>query len=58
MYMVKNKEIELTSIGCVVGICASYSQGCMLAKLILAKINGFFNTGRGEQSRLEGAGGR
>lgn len=54
----KDKEIEEISMGCVIGLCAWFSEGCKMARLFLCVISGFFNGCRGQKRRLEGAGGR
>ena len=56
--MMKHKEIEQVSMGCLIGLCAWYLEGCKMVRLILSRINGFFNGCRGVERRLEGADGR
>lgn len=50
----KKREKEMIAVGCVVGLCGFFSEGCMVARWMLAKLSGFFH-GRGEERRLEGA---
>jgi hypothetical protein len=51
------KEMEATTIGCVVGLCALLSPGCNLVRSILSAIHMICN-GRGEERGGEGGRGR
>lgn len=52
--MMRRREIEEISFGCVIGLCAWYSEGCKILRSILCKINGR-SCCRGEEKRLESA---
>lgn len=58
IFTMKDKEIEQISVGCAIGLCAWFSEGCKMARLMLSVISGLFNGCRSEERRLEGAGGR
>lgn len=50
----RKKNVEVATIGCIVGLCALYSEGCRFARLLLVKLSAIFH-GRGEEGRSEGA---
>lgn len=44
----KNKEVE--TIGCIIGLCSIYSEGCRFARLLLVKLSVIFH-GRASDRR-------
>lgn len=46
----RKKNSEVAIIGCIIGVCAIYSEGCRFARLLLVKLRAIFH-GRGADGR-------